>query len=189
LWGVSRPPKTTSFASLARLNSKNFRPYATKAPKKTSSYIERLGYGNYEPQRETKLSFVQEEWQFAIFYANTGVMQYIPIVRAGEPERMAALPLGVSPDNGFDMRDPAECFSIAFFRQAPVPRHSSLEPIFAGTLKQLARFQRNRHMPPGADPECVRHALQDWARASADGKNTLPWTRRAGLRLLRATPA
>jgi len=67
-------------------------------------YIERLGYGDYEPQRETKLSFVQEEWQFAIFYANAGVMQCIPIVRAGEPERMAALPLGVSPDNGFDMR-------------------------------------------------------------------------------------
>jgi hypothetical protein len=58
--------------------------------KKPSSYIERLGYGNYEPQRETKLSFVQEEWQFAIFYANVGVMQCIPIVRAGEPERMAA---------------------------------------------------------------------------------------------------
>jgi len=35
-------------------------------------------------------------------------MQCIPIVRAGEPERMAALPLGVSPDNGFDMRDPAD---------------------------------------------------------------------------------
>ena len=74
----------------------------------TPSYIERLGYGNYEPQRETKLSFVQEEWQIAIYYANTGLMQYIPIVRAGEPERMAALPLGGSPDNGFDMRDPAD---------------------------------------------------------------------------------
>jgi len=35
-------------------------------------------------------------------------MQYIPIVRAGEPERMAALPLSVSPDNGFDMCDPAD---------------------------------------------------------------------------------
>jgi hypothetical protein len=72
----------------------------------TPSYIDRLGYAGYERQSETKLSFVLEEWQFGMFYANAGVMQYIPIIRSGEPERMAALPLGVSPENAFDMRDP-----------------------------------------------------------------------------------
>ena len=106
--GVSRSAKSYRFRLFGSpQNSRNFRPYAAKHLKK-NSYIERLGYGDYEPQREMKLSFVQEEWQFAIFYANAGVMQCIPIVRAGEPERMAALPLGVSPDNGFDMRDPAD---------------------------------------------------------------------------------
>jgi len=74
----------------------------------TPSYIDRLGYGEYERRDGAAQSFVLEEWQLGMFYANAGVMQYIPIIRAGEPERMAALPLGVGPENAFDMRDPKD---------------------------------------------------------------------------------
>lgn len=72
----------------------------------TPSYVDRLGYAGYQPQPDAKWSFVQEEWQIGCFYCNAGAMQFVPIVRAGEPEKMAALPLGVGPENGFDMRDP-----------------------------------------------------------------------------------
>ena len=74
----------------------------------TPSYIDRLGYRDFQRQSEAVQSFVHEEWQIGCFYCNHGVMQYIPIVRAGEPERMARLPLGVAPETAFDMRDPAD---------------------------------------------------------------------------------
>jgi hypothetical protein len=73
----------------------------------TPAYIDRIGYADYEPQRGTKQSFVLEEWHFAMHLANARVIQYIPVIRAGEPERMATLPIGVGPENAFDMRDPA----------------------------------------------------------------------------------
>ena len=77
-------------------------------PVLTPSYIGRLGYADYQPQQGATQSFVFEEWQLGCYYCNHGVMQYIPVIRAGEPERMAMLPLGVSPDNTFDMRNPAD---------------------------------------------------------------------------------
>ena len=82
-------------------------------PVLTPSYIDRLGYAGYRPQTGARQSFVLEEWQLGHFYCNHGVMQYVPVIRAGEPERMAALPLGVRPDNAFDMRDPVQIRFIA----------------------------------------------------------------------------
>jgi hypothetical protein len=77
-------------------------------PVLTPSYIDRLGYAGYQRQGGAPQSFVFEEWQLGLFYCNHAVMQHIPVIRAGEPERMAALPLGVTPDNAFDMRDPTD---------------------------------------------------------------------------------
>jgi hypothetical protein len=97
---LSLVPFLAEFSAITSLICHAFIPILTP------SYIERLGYGGYERQNATRWSFVLEEWHFAMHYANAGVMQYIPIVRAGEPERIAALPLGVGPENAFDMRDP-----------------------------------------------------------------------------------
>lgn len=93
-------PFVAEFSAITSLTCNAFMPILTP------SYIERIGYGGYERQSATKWSFVLEEWHFAMHYVNAGVMQYIPIVRAGEPERIAALPLGVGPENAFDMRYP-----------------------------------------------------------------------------------
>jgi hypothetical protein len=73
----------------------------------TPSYLDRVGHGNYERSKATRLSYAQEEWHFGLHFANAAVLQYVPIVRAGDPERMMQLPLGVGPDTAFDMRDPA----------------------------------------------------------------------------------
>jgi hypothetical protein len=73
----------------------------------TPSYLDRIGYANYQNQGQARLSYAQEEWQFGLRFCSGGVMQYVPIVRAGDPEKMMTLPLGVGPDTAFDMRDPA----------------------------------------------------------------------------------
>jgi hypothetical protein len=99
---LSMVPFLAEFSAITSLTCNAFIPIFTP------SYIERLGYGGYERQTSTKWSFVLEEWHFGMHYVNAGVLQYIPIVRAGEPERIALLPLGVGPENGFDMRDPAD---------------------------------------------------------------------------------
>lgn len=89
----------------------------TFVPIITPSYVGRLGYAGYQPQAGAPQSFVLEEWQLGRYYCNAGVMHYLPIIRAGEPERMAALPLGVGPENTFDMRDPADYLpQIRFIR-------------------------------------------------------------------------
>ena len=77
-------------------------------PVLTPSYIDRLGYAGYHRRDEARQSFVFEEWQLGLYYCNHAVMQHIPVIRAGAPELMAALPLGVTPDNAFDMLDPAD---------------------------------------------------------------------------------
>jgi hypothetical protein len=96
---LDRVPFIAEFSAITSLTCNAFMPILTP------SYVERIGYGGYARQEATKWSFVLEEWHFAMHYVNAGVMQYVPIVRAGEPERIAALPLGVGPENGFDMRD------------------------------------------------------------------------------------
>ena len=79
----------------------------TFIPILTPSYIERLGYGGYERRDSTAWSFVLEEWHYGMQLVNMGAMNYCPVIRAGEPERYEALPLGVGPDTVFDMMDPA----------------------------------------------------------------------------------
>ena len=78
----------------------------TFIPILTPSYIERLGYGGYASQTSTDWSFVLEEWRYGIQLVNYGVMQYIPVIRAGDRDRFAGLPIGVHPDNAFDMIQP-----------------------------------------------------------------------------------
>lgn len=78
----------------------------TFIPILTPSYIERLGYGGYERQDSTAWSFVLEEWHYAMQLVNGGVLQYIPVIRAGDRDRFAALPIGVGPDNTFEMIQP-----------------------------------------------------------------------------------
>jgi hypothetical protein len=73
----------------------------------TPSYLDRIGYGDYRNQSHVRLSYAQEEWNFGMRFCNAGILHYVPIVRAGDPERMMPLPLGVGPDTTFDMRDPA----------------------------------------------------------------------------------
>jgi len=79
----------------------------TFIPILTPSYIERLGYGGYERQSETAWSFVMEEWHYGMQLVNGGAMNYIPVIRAGDREKFAQLPLGVGPDTAFDMTEPA----------------------------------------------------------------------------------
>lgn len=78
----------------------------TFIPILTPSYIERLGYGGYANQGATDWSFVLEEWSYAMQLVNGGAMNYIPVIRAGDRDKFAALPLGVGPDTAFDMIEP-----------------------------------------------------------------------------------
>lgn len=104
----------------------------------TPSYIERLGYGGYQNQSSSAWSFVQEEWQIAIGFVNGGVMQYIPVIRAGDRDRMAALPLGLGPDNAFDMTDPQHNrLQASFIAQRMLEAWDGDDPLLRATLPEF----------------------------------------------------
>lgn len=134
----------------------------TFIPVLTPSYIDRLGYAGYQRQSGAAQSFVFEEWQIGCFYCNHGVMQYLPIIRDGEPERMATLPLGVGPDNTFDMRDPAHYpLQVQFIARRILDAWSGDAPLITVSLGEwMAVYidwcRKN-------DPRCADTRVDSWA--------------------------
>ena len=127
----------------------------------TPSYIDRLGYAGYERQSGAAASFAFEEWQLGCFYSNHGVMQMIPVIRTGEPERIAALPLGVSPDNAFDMRDPTHYpLQIRFIAERIYGAWDGEPPLITvGLADWMALYiEWCRHNFPG----CKDTRVDDW---------------------------
>jgi hypothetical protein len=127
----------------------------------TPSYIDRIGYADYTPQTGTKMSFVLEEWEFAMHLANAEVVQYIPVVRAGEPERMAQLPLGLGPDNAFDMRDPQHYpHQVRFIAERLYESWDGGPPLLNFSVSEWLEFYVNwcRERYPG----CAGKRVDDW---------------------------
>lgn len=131
-------------------------------PVLTPSYIDRLGYAGYQPQPGARHSFVFEEWQLGCFYCNHGVMLYMPVIRAGEPERIAMLPLGVSPDNTFDMRDPAQyTLQVRFIAERIYRAWDGEAPLVTLSLERWMNLyiewcRQN-------DPRCRDKRIDDWS--------------------------
>jgi|LauGreSBDMM110SN_4_FD.fasta_scaffold31838_2 hypothetical protein len=128
----------------------------------TPSYIGRLGFADYQRQDSATQSFVFEEWQTGCFYANAGVMQFVPIVRAGDHELMAALPqLGVGPENGFDMRDPAHFQAQVGFIAERIMRAWDGGPALI-TLSLEEWVSRYIDWCRGNYPGCADQKVDDW---------------------------
>ena len=128
----------------------------------TPSYIGRLGFAGYERQDGAIQSFAFEEWQLGCFYCNAGVMQYIPIIRTGEPERMAALPLGVGPDNTFDMRDPADYpLQVKFIAQRIFQGWDGDPALITLDLADWMGFYINWCRQN--DPRCATAPVDEWS--------------------------
>lgn len=131
-------------------------------PVLTPSYLARIGYADYRRQDGAKQSFVFEEFQLGLFYYNAGVMQYIPIVRAGEPERMVALPIGVSPDTKFDMRDPEHYpLQVQFIAERILAAWDGGHPLITLSLGEWMDYyidwcRKN-------DPRCAAQQVDEWA--------------------------
>ncbi len=131
-------------------------------PLLTPSYLDRLGYAGYQRQDHAVHSFAFEEWQIGQFYANNGVMQYVPIIRAGDRDRIAAISqLGVSPDNAFDMRDPADyALQVQFIAQRIIAAWDGDDPLIrldlADWVSRYMSWCRNE------DPRCASAPIDDW---------------------------
>ena len=127
----------------------------------TPSYLDRIGYANYENQRHTRLSYAQEEWHWGMHFANAGVIQYVPIVRVGDPEKMMKLPLGVTPDTTFDMRDPAHySFQINFIAQRILGAWDGDHPLLKMNVAEWMDFYIrwcNKNYPG-----CAEKTLDEW---------------------------
>ena len=132
-------------------------------PVLTPSYLDRLGFGGYRRRDHATHSFAFEEWQIGMFYANAGVMQYVPVIRAGEPERMAALPqLGVSPDNTFDMRDPADyALQVQFIAQRILAAWDGDDALIRLDLDRWV--ERYLTWCRTNDPRCASTRADEWA--------------------------
>lgn len=131
-------------------------------PVLTPSYIGRLGYRDYQRQSEAPHSFVHEEWQIGCFYCNHGVMQYIPIVRAGEPELMAGLPLGLGPENAFDMRDPADYpLQVQFIAERIHQAWDGDAPLITARLEDWLSLYVN--WCRRNDPRCATAKVDSWS--------------------------
>lgn len=127
----------------------------------TPAYLDSVGYANYRRQDQARAGFAFEEFQMGLFYANGGAMQYIPIICAGEPERMATLPIGVAPDTAFDMRDPKDYpFQMSFIAQRIVNAWDGGHPLIALSLGEWMQYyvdwcRRN-------DPRCASQRVDEW---------------------------
>lgn len=128
----------------------------------TPSYLDRLGYAGYQRHDHAVHSFVFEEWQIGQYYANAGVMQYVPIIRAGDRDRIAAIPqLGVSPDNAFDMRDPEDyALQVQFIAQRIIAAWDGDDPLLrldlAGWVGRYMTWCRAN------DARCASTPIDEW---------------------------
>ena len=128
----------------------------------TPSYIDRLGYAGYQRRDGAAQSFAFEEWQLGTFYCNAGVMLYVPVIRAGEPERMAELPLGVGPENTFDMRDQKVYrLQLQFIAQRILDAWDGEPPLITVDLADWMKLYIN--WCRDTDPRCAATPVDTWA--------------------------
>lgn len=113
----------------------------TFIPILTPSYIERLGYGGYQRQDTTDWSFVLEEWHYAMQLVNGGAMNYVPVIRAGDRDRFADLPLGVGPDTAFDMIAPDHYdFQVGAIAQMMLHVWDGDDPLICADLPEFVEL-------------------------------------------------
>lgn len=127
----------------------------------TPSYLDRIGYADYRNQQHARLSYAQEEWQFGVHFANAGVVQYVPVVRAGDPEKMMVLPLGVGPDTAFDMRDPTHYqHQVGFIAQRIIGAWDGDDPLLKVNPGEWMELYINwcRENYPG----CAERRVDEW---------------------------
>jgi hypothetical protein len=70
----------------------------------TPGYLERLGYGDYKPQKSFEDGYVFEEFNGACALAQAGQQELVPVLREGALEEIERLPLNFNRRTMFDLR-------------------------------------------------------------------------------------